>query len=161
MFLISWLLSPFAVILEPPQNKVWHCFHWFSIYFHEMMGPCRSSAPAARESPWRDGRCWPEMMQPLSFLGLHIYFKLNILFYIFTKALGQRFDIFSSPWPRFVISINHCCPTNSIPASAILLELALLSIIYFLCVLYLTCDYIVAHTTFLSLFLIFLNPVCP
>ena len=24
--LISWLQSPSAVILEPPQNKVWHCF---------------------------------------------------------------------------------------------------------------------------------------
>ena len=28
--LISWLQSPLAVILEPPQNKV--CFHCFSIY---------------------------------------------------------------------------------------------------------------------------------
>ena len=36
--LISWLQSPSAVILEPPQNKVWHCFHCFSIYF-----------------PWSDG----------------------------------------------------------------------------------------------------------
>ena len=36
--LISWLQSPSAVILEPPQNKVWHCF---PIYF-----------------PWSDGtRC--------------------------------------------------------------------------------------------------------
>ena len=32
--LISWLQSPSAVILEPPQNKVCHCF---LIYFHEMM----------------------------------------------------------------------------------------------------------------------------
>ena len=30
--LISWLQSPSAVILEPPQNKVWHCFHCFPIY---------------------------------------------------------------------------------------------------------------------------------
>ena len=30
--LTSWLQSPSAVILEPPQNKVCHCFHWFSIY---------------------------------------------------------------------------------------------------------------------------------
>ena len=30
---ISWLQSPFAVILEPPQNKVSHCFHCFPIYF--------------------------------------------------------------------------------------------------------------------------------
>ena len=31
--LISWLQSPSALILEPPQNKVWHCFHCFPIYF--------------------------------------------------------------------------------------------------------------------------------
>ena len=30
--LISWLQSPCAVILEPPQNKVSHCFHCFSIH---------------------------------------------------------------------------------------------------------------------------------
>ena len=30
--LISWLQSPSALILEPPQNKVWHCFHYFPIY---------------------------------------------------------------------------------------------------------------------------------
>ena len=39
--LIPWQQSPSAVILEPPQNKVWHCFHCFLIYF-----------------PWSDGtRC--------------------------------------------------------------------------------------------------------
>ena len=38
--LISWLQSPFAVILEPP-NKICYCFHCFPIYF-----------------PWSDGtRC--------------------------------------------------------------------------------------------------------
>ena len=36
--LISWLQKPSAVILEPPKNKVWHCFHCFPIYF-----------------PWSDG----------------------------------------------------------------------------------------------------------
>ena len=30
--LISWLQSPSAVILEPLQNKVCHCFHCFPIY---------------------------------------------------------------------------------------------------------------------------------
>ena len=30
---ISWLQSPTAVILKPPQNKVCHCFHCFPIYF--------------------------------------------------------------------------------------------------------------------------------
>ena len=29
--LISWLQSPSAVILEPPQNKMSHCFHCFPI----------------------------------------------------------------------------------------------------------------------------------
>ena len=29
--LISWLQSPSAVILEPPKNKVCHCFHCFPI----------------------------------------------------------------------------------------------------------------------------------
>ena len=38
--LILWLQSPSAVILEP-QKIVWHCFHYFPIYF-----------------PWSDGtRC--------------------------------------------------------------------------------------------------------
>ena len=31
-FLISWLQSPSAVILEPPKNKVCRCFHCFPIY---------------------------------------------------------------------------------------------------------------------------------
>ena len=30
--LISWVQSPSAVILEPPQNKASHCFHCFPIY---------------------------------------------------------------------------------------------------------------------------------
>ena len=39
--LISWLQSPYPVILEPPPNKVCHCFHCFPIYL-----------------PWSDGtRC--------------------------------------------------------------------------------------------------------
>ena len=36
--LISWLQSPSAVILEPPQNKICHYFHCFPIYL-----------------PWSDG----------------------------------------------------------------------------------------------------------
>ena len=35
--LISWLQSPSAVILGPPQNKVCHCFHCFPINFHEVL----------------------------------------------------------------------------------------------------------------------------
>ena len=54
--------------------------------------------------------------------GLPVHFKPMILFYTFTKALGQRFDIFSSHWLRFVVSINHCCPSKGVSASAILLS---------------------------------------
>ena len=61
--------------------------------------------------------------------GLPVYFKFKILFYTFTKTLGQRFDIFSSPSARF-ISINHCCSSNRVPVSVILSESALSSIIY-------------------------------
>ena len=53
-----------------------------------------------------------EMRQPLSFLGLPVYFKLMSLFYTFAKALGQRFNIFSSHWPRFIFSINHFCSSE-------------------------------------------------
>ena len=35
---ISWLQSPSAVILEPPQNKISHCFLHFPSYSHEVMG---------------------------------------------------------------------------------------------------------------------------
>ena len=49
--LISWLQSPSAMILEPPKNKFWHCFHCFPIYF-----------------PWSDGtRC-----HDLSFLNVEL-----------------------------------------------------------------------------------------
>ena len=49
--LISWLQSPSAVILEPPQKIVCNCFHRFPIYF-----------------PWSDGaRC-----HDLSFLNVEL-----------------------------------------------------------------------------------------
>ena len=48
---LLWLQSPSAVILEPPKNKVWHCFHCFPIYF-----------------PWSDGTRW----QSLRFLNVEL-----------------------------------------------------------------------------------------
>ena len=36
--LISWLQSPSAVILEPCQNKVCHCFHCSPSICHDVMG---------------------------------------------------------------------------------------------------------------------------
>ena len=106
--------------------------------------PCRSPVPAARESARRGERCPWMMIQSLTHsmelhrrtmmqslihcMKLYVYFKLQVLFYTLTKALGQRFDVFSFPHPDL---------------------------------LYLTCNYIVTHAMFLSLFLIFLNHVCP
>ena len=98
---------------------------WVAIYFPR----CQSPAPAARESAWRDEQCWQRMMQPLTQgAGLHIYFKLQVFFHTLTKALGQRFNIFSSPSLKFIVSRNHCCPSNRVPASAILSESCLLVI---------------------------------
>ena len=73
--LISWLQSPSAVILEPPQNKVSHCFHCFPIYL-----------------PWSDGtgchdlsfsECWAlsqRFHSPFSLLSR----KWFILYFFFT-----------------------------------------------------------------------------
>ena len=86
-------------------------------------------------------------------LEVHIYFKHQVFFYTLTKALGQRFDIFSSPFPRFIVSLlpfkQSSCFSNS------------LRIVF-------TCDYIVTHACIIwaayhipRLFLIFLDPACP
>ena len=56
--------------------------------------------------------------------------SLRLSFILLQKTLGQRFNIFSFPSPRFIISINHCCSSNRVPASVILSESALSSIIY-------------------------------
>ena len=87
---------------------------------------CQSPAPAARESAWRGERCQQRMMSSLTHsTELHVYFKFEVLFYTLTKALGQRFDIFSFLDPDL---------------------------------LYLTCDYIVTHATFL--FISYLSKSC-
>ena len=62
--LILWLKSPSAVILEPPKNKVCHCFHCFPIYL-----------------PWSDGtRChilvfWVLSFKPTFSLSSFIFIK--------------------------------------------------------------------------------------
>ena len=101
------------------------------IYLSLPLYNCRSPTPATRDSTWRGERC--RQWDSLSFFyGLPVYFKFKILFNAFTKTLGQRFDIFSSPSPRFIISINHCCSSSRVPASGILSGSALSSIIYLL-----------------------------
>ena len=88
--------------------SLWQCWLKFLNLF---FSSCFVSAGVQLQQPGNQ----PEEMsgvseklrQPLSFLGLPVYFKLMIFFYTFTKALGQRFDIFNSHWLRFVVSINH------------------------------------------------------
>ena len=46
--------------------------------------------------------------------GLHVYFKLQVFFYTLTKALGQRFDIFSFPHPDLlslenIVALHSSC----------------------------------------------------
>ena len=66
--LISCLQSPSAVILEPPKNKVWHCFHCFPIYL-----------------PWSDGtRC-----HDLSFLNAELYANFFSLFHFHQEAFSS------------------------------------------------------------------------
>ena len=60
---ISWLQPPSAVILEPPQNKLCHCFHCFPIYL-----------------PWSDGPgchdlCWMLSFKPTFSLSSFTFIK--------------------------------------------------------------------------------------
>ena len=65
--LISWLQSPSAVILEPPKNKVCHCFHYFPIYL-----------------PWSDGTGYHD----LSFLNVELSANIfTFLFHFHQEAL--------------------------------------------------------------------------
>ena len=70
--LISWLYSPSAVILEPPKNKICHCFHCFLINL-----------------PWSDRTACHD----LSFLNFLSFKPISSFFsFIFIKRL------FSSSW---------------------------------------------------------------
>ena len=62
--------------------------------------------------------------------GIHVYFKPQVFFYILTKALGQRFYIFSFPSPRFIISLLSFKQSSCFSDS--------LRILF-------TCDYIVTY----------------
>ena len=103
-------------------------------------------------------------MEPLTQgAGLHIYFKLQVFFHTLTKALGQRFNIFSFPHPdllspEITVVLQSSCFSDSLRIGFTIYHLFLIDTIS---VLYLTCDYIVTHATFLSLFLIFLNLFAP
>ena len=67
--LILWLQLPSEVILEPPQNKVWHCFHCFPIYL-----------------PWSDGTGCHD----LSFLNVELFSLSSFTFIkrLFSSSLS-------------------------------------------------------------------------
>ena len=94
--LISWLQSPSAVILEPPKNKVWQCFHCFLIYF-----------------PWSDGtRC-----HDLCFLNFKPTFWLSTFTFIkrlFSSSSLSAIRVVSSAYLRLLILL----PAILIPACA-------------------------------------------
>ena len=96
----------------------------------------RNPAPAARKSAWRDERCRWRMMQPLTQgTGLHVYCKLQILFYTLTKPLGQRFGIFNFPLTQI-----YCLYKTLLPFKQSFCFSDSLRILVTL-----TCDYTVTH----------------
>ena len=52
--------------------------------------------------------------------GFLLYFDKSI------RSEVWHFQSSTPPQPRFIVSRNHCCPSNRVPASAILSESALL-----------------------------------
>ena len=52
--LISWLQSPSAVILEPPQNKFSHCFHCFPTYLPWNGGTSMNSMKRQKDKTLKD-----------------------------------------------------------------------------------------------------------
>ena len=96
--LISWLQTPSAVILEPPKNKVSHCFYCLPIYF-----------------PRSDGtRC-----HDFSFLNVELKpsFSLSSFTFIkrlFSSSLLSAISVVSSAYLRLLIFL----PAILIPACA-------------------------------------------
>ena len=90
---ISWLQSPSAVILEPPNNKVWHCFHCLPIYF-----------------PWGDGtRC-----HDLSFKLTFSLSSFTFIKRLFSISSLSAIRVVSSAYLRLLIFL----PAILIPACA-------------------------------------------
>ena len=88
--LISCLQTPSAVILEPPKNKVCHCFHCFPIYL-----------------PWSDGT----RNHDLSFLNVE--FQANFLTLPFDPpSRGSLLSLHFLPlsgimWISEIVNISH------------------------------------------------------
>ena len=85
--LISWLQSPSALILQPPKNKVSHCFHCFPIYL-----------------PWSDGTramifvFWMLRFKPIFSLSSFTFIKR-----LFNSFLLSVIRVVSSAYLRLLI----------------------------------------------------------
>ena len=85
--LISRLQSPFAVILETPQNKVSHCFHCFPIYF-----------------PWSDGtKCHDLHFWMLSFSPVFSLSSFTFIKRLFSSSSLSAIRVVSSAYLRLLI----------------------------------------------------------
>ena len=58
---------------------------------------CRSPAPAARDSTWREGRCQRVTTQPLNFLGLGNFISSLRFFLYFNKSIRSEVWHFQLP----------------------------------------------------------------
>ena len=84
---ISWLQSPSAVILEPPQNKVCHCFHCFPIYL-----------------PWSDGiRCHDLRFWMLSFKPAFSLSSFTFIKRLFSSSSLSAVRVEASAYLRLLI----------------------------------------------------------
>ena len=117
---VGWIHHMSKQVLWPILHH-WNVLPVVTVFLKEISGVVPESSSSSQGFNLKR---WTvlAMRQPLSFLWLPVYFKFKILFYTFTKTLGQRFDIFSCPSPKFIVSINHCCPSSRVSASAVLSE---------------------------------------
>ena len=107
--LISWLQSPSSVILEPPKNKVWHCFHSFPIYF-----------------PWSDGTGCHVLRFLLSFKLTFSLSSFTFMKRLFSSSSLFAIRVVSSAYLRSLIFTKlcyakslHLCPTLCDPIDGI------------------------------------------
>ena len=85
--LISWLQSPSAVILEPPQNNVYHCFHCCPIYL-----------------PWSDGTgCHILVFWMLSFKPTFSLSSFTFIKRLFSSSSHSAIRVVSSAYLRLLV----------------------------------------------------------
>ena len=138
--LISWLQSPFTVLLEP-KKIVWHCFYFFpSSIFHELMVPdavilvfwMLSFKPACSLSffTFIRGTLFPLHFLPLGWCHLHTwgcwYFSLKSWFQfvihpaqhfswrVLHRSQISRVTIYSMTYPFPNFEPVHCSISSSI-----------------------------------------------